>query len=345
MEMMDILPSFPWKARYTMKRFLSILMILIVSMTFVFAEGAKENPYIGSEPVQEELPPMRIAALKGPTGMGLVGVMDKDRAGEDYVFTIEAKPDAILPKVVKGEVDAACIPANLASVLWNKTNGGVQVGAINTLGVVYIAEKGDTVHSIEDLRGKTIYSAGKGMTPEYALNNILKQYGLEIGKDVYVEWKTEHAEALAALDNADNAVAMLPQPFMTSAMMKNPDVREALDLNQLWYDAMGDKLIAGVVIIQKDYAEKHPERVQQFLDDYKASVEFVHENRKEAADLIGEFKIFNPQLAFKALPKCNIVFIDGEEMKNALTTYYGVLLEQNPQAVGGKLPSDEFYLR
>ena len=324
-----------------MKKIMSVLLIALICMTSVFAAGAKEEAYV--TPRVEELPPMKVAGIKGPTGMGLVGIMDSDREGERYEFTIQAKPDTIIPMVVKGEVDAACVPANIASVLYNQTNGGVKVCGINTLGVVYIAEKGDTVHSIEDLRGKTIYSAGKGMTPEYALNYILDQYGLEIGKDVFIEWKTEHAEALGALGQAENAVAMLPQPFMTSAMMKDPSVREALDLNQLWYDKMGSKLIAGVVIVRTEYLEEHPERVAEFMDDYAASVEMVHADRKKASELIGEFGIFKTPVAFKALPKCNIVMITGDEMQKALTDYYGVLLSQNPKSIGGKIPGDEFF--
>ena len=325
-----------------MKKVLSVLMIALLSVTCIFAAGAKEDAYVS--PVEEELPPMKIVSLKGPTSMGLVEMMDENRDGEDYLFTIEAAPTAVVPMVVKGEFDAACIPANLASVLYNKTNGKVQVAGINTLGILYIAENGDSVHSVEDLRGKTIIASGKGATPEYALNYILNAYGLEPGKDVFIEWKAEHAECLGALNANEGAVAMLPQPFLTTGLMKNPSIRVALDLNDLWEEKIGKQLLTGVVIIQKEYAEAHEERVREFLDDYAESVEFVQENRAEAAALIGEFGIFPEKVAFKALPDCNIVFISGEEMKDALVPYLDILAEQNPMAVGGKVPADDFYI-
>ena len=179
-----------------------------------------------------------VAAMRGPTAMGLAGLMDKAAAGpvdgNSYSFTLEGSPDAVVPLIVRGDADIAAIPANLASVLYNRTEGGVVALAVNTLGVLYIVENGDTVHSVDDLRGRTIYSAGKGATPEYSLLYILSQSGLEPGKDVYIEWKSEHEECVAALASDPDGVAMLPQPFATTAMMKDSSIRIALDVNSIW---------------------------------------------------------------------------------------------------------------
>ena len=198
---------------------------------------------------------INVTALRGPTAMGMVKLMKDSESGEingnDYNFKIEGAIDAVTPALVRGTTDIAAVPANVSSVLYNNTDGGVRVLAINTLGVLYIAEKGDSIHSVEDLRGKTIYSSGNGATPEYALRFVLESAGLEIGKDVFIEWRSEHAECVAALESSENAVAMLPQPFLTSALVSNPEIRVALDLNDLWMEAMGTELITGVVVAMR----------------------------------------------------------------------------------------------
>ena len=219
-----------------------------------------------------------VAALRGPTSMGLVKLMEESENGltdNSYSFTLEGAPDAIVPLLVKGDIDAAAIPGNLASVLYNNTKGQIEVIAINTLGVLYIVENGDSIQSVDDLRGRTIYSAGKGSTPEYALQYILSSNGLEVGKDVFIEWKSEHAECVAALKADKNGCAMLPQPFAATAMMQDGNIRIALDLNDLWEEQVGSVLITGVTVVRKDFASENPETLQAFMEDYASSVEYV----------------------------------------------------------------------
>ena len=290
--------------------------------------------------------PMRIAALKGPTAMGMVQMMDAEASARE--FTIASAVDEIPPMIVKGSVDVAAVPANLASVLYNNTEGAVEVLAINTLGVLYIVENGDSINSVEDLRGKTIYASGKGATPEYALDYILTGNGIDPSADVTIEWKSEHAECLAALLAAENGVALLPQPFVTTAQMQNEGIRTALDLTQEW-DALQEgsetpsAFLTGVVIARREYADAHPEEIGAFLADYEQSVAFVNDDTDAAAALVGKFEIVPEPVAKKALPACNIAFISGEEMQQKLSGYLAVLAEQNPAAVGGQLPADDFY--
>ena len=290
---------------------------------------------------------VRIAAMRGPTAMGLCGLMREAENGPvnriSYEFTLEGSPDAVVPLVVRGDVDIAAIPANLASVLYNRTGGMIEALAINTLGVLYIAERGDSVHSIEDLRGRTIYSAGKGATPEYALLYVLSSNGLEVGKDVFIEWKSEHAECVAALRSDKGGVAMLPQPFASTAVLSDPSIRIALDLNQLWYDVAGLGLITGVTIVNREFAENNPEAIVSFLADYRDSVDFVNEDSSAPA-VVASFGIVPEKAAEAAIPYCNIVMIDGAEMKDSLSFYLSVLESQNPQAVGGSAPLEDFYL-
>lgn len=288
---------------------------------------------------------LKVVALKGPTAMGLTKLMDDNEKNSlGYSFEIKAAPDEISPMVAQGTADIFCVPANLASVLFNKTEGKVQAAAINTLGVLYICEKGETVKNVSDLKGKTIYSAGKGSTPEYALNFILQSNGLDLEKDVTIEWKSEHAECLEAMLQGENCVAMLPQPFVTTAQTKNDAVKVVLDLNKEW-DALGvsSSLITGVAIVRREVAEQKPEAVNAFLSQYKESVDYVNGNVDAAAELIGKYDIVPAAVAKKAVPNCNIVCITGTEMKDKLSGYLKVLSDNDPKAVGGKLPDDRFY--
>lgn len=310
-------------------------------------KDAQTEPAATAEPVS-----VRAAALKGPTAMGLVRFMSETDAGNlkdnDYSFSIVASADEVSPLVAKSEVDIAAVPANLASVLYNKTEGAVRVIAINTLGVLYVCETGDTIQTVSDLRGRTIYSAGKGATPQYALEWVLRQAGLDPEADVTIEWKSEHAECVAALGQDADAVAMLPQPFVTTAQMKNDQIRVALDLNQEWESACaaaGQKarLITGVAVVRSEFADAHADAVDAFLDHYRESVEYVNGNVEEAAKLVGSYDIVPEAVAARALPACNITFVDGQDMKDQLSGYLQILAGQNAQAVGGTLPGDDFY--
>lgn len=288
---------------------------------------------------------VKITALKGPTAMGLTYLMDNaDETGIPYDFTIAAAVDEISPMLIQGTTDLACVPANLASVIYNKTEGAVEVLAVNTLGVLYIAENGSDVGSLADLKGKTIYSSGQGATPEFALNYLLSSNGIDPKADVTIEWKSEHSECLANLVANPGSVAMLPQPFLTTALAKSEDIHVAVDLNEEWEKLdNGSALLTGVIVSRKEFAETYPDVIDSFLASYGESVTYVNENIPEAAQLIEKYDIVPAAVAEKALPKCNIVCITGTEMKEKLAGYLGVLFDQLPSSVGGALPSDDFY--
>lgn len=326
-----------------MMKKLTSLLLSVVMLVSLLACGASAKTLSAKT--------LRIAGLKGPTTMGLVNLLSMEKNGTaamDYDLQLYGAADEIVPKLIKGNLDMAAIPANLAATLYQKTNGGIQVLAVNTLGVLYIVESGESVSSVADLRGRTIYASGKGATPEYALNYILSENGVDPEKDVNIEWKSEHAECLAALLAEENAVAMLPQPFVTTAQMKNDKIKVCLDLNAEW-DAVQagsdapSQLITGVVAARKAFIEENPEAVAAFMESYAASVEFVNANVDEAAELIGKYEIVPAAVAKKAIPACNITFLAGGEMRQALSGYLNVLFEQNPKAVGGALPGEDFY--
>ncbi len=314
-------------------------------------ENGEENKVI-AETAESTTPgekmDINIAALKGPTAMGMVKIMEDSEKGEaanNYDFTIAGAPDEITAGIIKGDFDIAAIPCNLAAVLYNKSGGGLAVAGINTLGVLYIVETGKEINSVEDLKGKTIYSTGKGTTPEYTINYLLSSHGIDPAKDVTVEYKSEATEVAAILNEATDAVAMLPQPYVTTVMMNNKNIRIALDVTKEWdkISTNGSTVVTGVIVINKKFLESNKESVDTFLTEYEESAQYVNSNNEEAAALIEKFDIFKAAPALKALPYCNITSIQGEEMKGKISGYLETLFEQNPDTVGGKLPDDTFY--
>lgn len=286
---------------------------------------------------------LRVAGLKGPTTMGLVNLMAGEDAA-DYDFEMYGKADEIVPLLVKGELDAAAVPANLAATLYQKTNGAIEVACINTLGVLYVVENGETVNSVEDLKGKTIVTTGKGTTPEYVLRYILTENGVDPDNDVTLDFYSEATEALAQLQAGTSTIAMLPQPFVTSALAQVEGLRVALDMNEEWEKVASSKLVTGVLVARKDAVEADPVRFAAFMDGYKASVEAANTDLENTAALCEQYGIVaKAALAQKALPNCNIVFETGDEMKTDLETYFNVLYAADPTSVGGQLPADDFY--
>ena len=292
---------------------------------------------------------MKVAALKGPTAIGMVQIMQNaqnDTAKNKYDFQIAGTADEFTADLIKGDVQIAAVPCNLAANLYNKSNGKVQIVGINTLGVLYIVQTGDAVKSVEDLKGKTIYTTGKGTTPEYTLNYLLKSAGIDPEKDVTIEYKSEATEVAAVLaQSKQDCVAMLPQPYVTTVMMQNATVKIALDVTAEWekYTGSDSSVVTGVVVVNTEFASKNPEAVSEFISEYKESVSFVNANVDEAAQLVENFDIFKAAVAKKAIPYCNITFIEGREMKTKVSSYLKVLYDQNPDSIGGMMPSDNFY--
>ncbi len=284
---------------------------------------------------------IRIAALKGPTGMGMVKLADKQNY-PNYTVSIEASPDALNPRIISGEVDVAAVPVNLASVLYNKLDGDISVLAVSTLGVLYVVEAGSEVNSVADLAGKTVYATGQGATPEYILNYLLDKNG--VAGSVEVNYVGEHAALATMLANGSAEIGMLPEPNVTSTLAGNDNLRIALNLTEEWNKVCSTELVQGVVIARKSFVNEHPEAIEQFLREYEKSSAFVNENIDEAAKLIVDVGILgNVEIAKKAIPNCNISFSKGEAMHKAVEGMLAVLFEANPKSIGGKLPDKDFY--
>ena len=309
-----------------MKKLLAILTLAVM----LFALGCAKAP---AEPVN-------VAALKGPTGMGISYMMDDKTK---YNVELQDAPDVVVGKFVNGEIDIAAVPLNLAAVLYNKTKGNVVLLNLDTLGVLYIVENGNTVNSIADLAGKTIYASGEGATPQYVLDYLLAQNGLT--DKVTVKYVGEHTALAAMVASGEAQIALLPEPFVSAVTVKNPDVRVALDLNSAWEEASGTKLVMGVYIASRTFYNEHPDQVKAFLADYAASVEKVNTSA-DAAQKIADLGIVgSADIAKQAIPRSYIVSITGDEAKTAASAVLNVLFTANPKSVGGKLPGDDLYAK
>lgn len=290
--------------------------------------------------------PLEVAALNGPTGIGMVQMLEEMEGAENpkYNIVLYQSPDEIVGKVVSGELDIACVPSNLGAVLYNKTEGGIKLLGMNTLGVLYIVENGQTVQNIEDLKGKTILSSGKDSTPEFVLNYILNEAGLVPGEDVTVEFMGNHSDIASKLMAEEGTIALLPEPFVTTVLAKDKNIRMAIDVNEAWNNLNQMDLPMGIIVANANVVKDNAKGIEAFLEDYEASVKFVDENLEDAAALVEKFGIVpNAALAKVAIPKCNIVYRDSSNSEDSLNKFYEILEQANPKAVGGKLPDEAFY--
>ncbi|AWZ48020.1 hypothetical protein C3495_03975 [Clostridiaceae bacterium 14S0207] len=295
---------------------------------------------------EENKEKIKIGTLKGPTGISMVKLMDEQN--NKYDIRIFDSPDQIVAKIVNGELDGAAVPSNLAAVLYNKTKGNVKLACVNTLGMLYVVENGDTIKNIGDLKGKTIYSSGKGATPEYILHYILAKNNIDKEKDIDIQYMNQHSDLSAALASKKANIAILPEPFVTVTKVKDKNLKVSLDLTKEWEKVSdkNSKLAMGIIVFRKNFIDKNEKNLDKFLEDYKNSIEFVNNNTVKAAELTEKYGIIaKAKIAEKAIPKCNIVFLNAQESKEHLNNFYDVLLKNNPKSIGGKLPNEDFYYK
>ena len=321
-----------------MKKTLIALITLLMTLTLFAGCAAPKDP------VRYDV---RLGVLKGPTGIGASYLLEKNSTGEslnNYAVTVEAEATAMVSLLASGELDMAAVPTNVASSLYAKTSGGVKIIALNTAGVLYILEKGNTVSSVADLKGRTIAAVGQGSNPEYVLNYILTQNGLTVGTDVFVEFY-DSAELTTKAASGNVEVCMLPVPAATTVLVKNAEMRSALNLSEEW-DKLnnGSVLTMGCIAVRSEFYDNNTDAVEQFLKEYEASINYVKANVAEAAALCEKYEIVpSAAIAAKAIPDANLIFVKGKDIRPAIEGYYKVLFEANPKSIGGSLPGDDFY--
>lgn len=324
-----------------MKKGISLLLTVLLVLSLA-ACGANTD-----ETASDTKTVVRMATLKGPTGIGTAKLWADDDAGKaknDYTVTLCTDPTEVLNGVVEGSYDVAAVPLNMASVLYNKLNGGVQILAINTLGTLYMLATQELA-DISALEGKTIVTAGQGATPEYVLNYLLEKNGLT--DKVTVEFKSEHAEVatLAAAAGADDqTIYMLPEPNVTASLLQNQALKTVLDVSSAFESASGVSLAMGCIVAKKEFVEQNKDAVDAFLTEYKASVAYTETNLDDTATLCETYGIIpKAAVAKQAIPRCSITCVTGADMQKIATENLNVLLAASPKAIGGALPADDFW--
>lgn len=327
-----------------MKKVISLLLVFAIVFAFA-ACGTTNNEDETTTEAPYQSVSMKVAGLSGPTGIGMVNLMksqDDKIAKNDYIFSVVSDPTEIVAGMTNNSYDIAACPINLAATLYNKLQGNIQVLSVNTKGVLYILENGNTINSLADLAGKKLYATGQGSTPEYILNYLLDKSG--IADKVEVEYVTSHDELATLAASGKATISMLPEPKVTAATSKNAELRIALNLTAEFEKISGKTLIQGVVIAKKDFVEKNPDAVKMFLKEYEASINAANNDIETTSALCEQYGIIpKAPVAKKAIPNCNIAYIDGADMKASVSANLQILFDANPKSIGGKLPSDDFY--
>lgn len=328
-----------------MKKILSLLLVLIFTFAMLTSCGDDETPDV---PAPDAKTNIKLSVLNGTTGFGMAHLMEQNANGNaqnNYQFTVETAADNVEKALIAGSIDMAALPTNSAAKVYNKTNGNVQIVAINTLGVLYLVDKTGEITDIKQLENKTIYVPAQN--PTFITKHILETNGV---KNVTVDsTKYANPQALQAAVKAGQVdYAVLPQPVVTAAVAAAKQAgfnyNIALDLTKEWNAVNSEKLVQGCIVVRKDFAKENKAAVEKFLNEYEASIKFLNENNKDAAALIAKHQIFaNATIAEKAIPKCNIVFMVGSEMKSAMSAFVNAMYNIDKGSVGEKIPLDDFY--
>ncbi|MBN2851976.1 MAG: ABC transporter substrate-binding protein [Clostridia bacterium] len=343
-----------------MKKNLPFILIAILLLSVAFTgcnknnqSGETNNPTMSSIPSNtptKEVTTAVIAGLKGPTSMGMIRMFAEVNSLSEFVkveFNVYSAPDVITAGLLNGEIDIAAIPTNLAATLYNKTEGDIVLLGVNTLGVLNILTSDKvSITSMADLKGKKIIASGKGSTPEYILNYLLEMNGLDPSKDVEIEYKTEHSEVASMILSGEADIVLLPQPFVTTVIMQNPTIKNAVDMTEEWNKAAGDDstLMMGCLVTTREFAEKYESELVSLMILNLESAEWVNQYPSDAAPFIVQYDVLpSVEVAEKAIPDSNITFIFAQKAKDQLNGFFKILYDYNPQSIGGELPKDDFY--
>ena len=334
------------KVRAIVSLLLALTLALSLTACGGQANSEPQQPDTQEEPTAAEI---NLYVLSGPTGIGAMNLWAAADAGETentYHITMPGANDEVVAALSNGEADIAAVATNLAATLYNKTDGGVTVLAVNTLGVLSLLSNGQEVNAVSDLKGKTIYAPGQGANPEYILRYVLTGNGLDPDKDVTLRFVGEGSELLTVWQSDPEAIILAPQPVATSILMQNENAKTLFDMTEEWDKIAGgdSTLMMGCVIVRNEFLQANPGAVELFLQEYAASNEKAQSDVEGTAALCEQYGLIpKAALAQKAIPSCGLTFVTGAEMKTGLSGYLQVMFDANPKSVGGALPGDNFY--
>lgn len=326
-----------------LKKLFALLLVAAMLATLA-ACGTKQDETKTTEPStvsDEREVKTKVAVLNGPTGLGL----SKFKNDRSYAYTVDyhSDPQEIVPLVIKGEVDIAAVPLNLAANIYKKTNGAVQMIAISTLGVLHVLSADESIKNVADLKGKTVYATGQGSTPEYIINYILEKNGIDPEKDIDLQYKSAHNELATLAVEGKAEICILPEYFATKVALKSEKMKKVIDLTDEWNKVSEAQLAMGCYIARKEYIEANPEIIAEFIDFAEISTNYVNEIMLSTSFLLSEKLFETKEEAEQAVKGSNMVMITGEEMKQIAASNFEVLYNAAPAAVGGELPNDALY--
>lgn len=329
--------------------------VIIAGLVSCSSNGADTSSASAASSAVSDIPKSKVnlAVLKGPTGIGMINLLDASDNGKalnNYEYTISSTTDEITAKLIQGVYDIATVPTNIAASLYNATDGKIKILALNTLGVLYLLENGKEINSVDDLKGKTIYASGQAEMPEYVLNYILESNGINPEKDVNIKYVAQQSELETLASSGKATLCVLPEPDVTTVLTQSKELRVALNLTDEWEKAAkknkkeGSVLSMGCVVVRSEFADNNKDAVDAFLKEYEESINKVNSDIDAAAALCEKYEIVTKsEIAKNVIPRCNIVFISGEKMKEQIGNFYDVLYNANKKSVGGALPNEAFY--
>lgn len=322
-----------------MKTSIKLIALLCAALTLITLFSACASK-------KTEVLQINVTVLNGSTGFGAAKLISDSKDGKtalNYNVTVEKLAENVTKGLINGSIDIAALPTNAAAAVYNKTEGGIKIAAVNTLGVLYVVANGEklAISSLSELDGMTVYCPEQN--PAFIFKAICDAHGVNAKIDTTYAKPEELRDALV---NGIVDIAVIPEPMVTIAKSKNNKLVTAIDLTDEWEKAYGEHtLLQGCVVVRTEWADSHPKELEEFLADYKASIEFTSSNLKDASVLVAEAGMVGAApVAEKAIPKCNIVYIDGEQMARSLDVFFAKLYATDPKAVGGALPDSGIYL-
>jgi NitT/TauT family transport system substrate-binding protein len=281
--------------------------------------------------------------------MAMISMIDnKPVLGEVYTtkFEIKNEPNQVKTMIIEGIPDFAVVPTTMAALLYLRLQN-YQLAAIPVWGTLYVFGSDTTIHSWNDLKGKRVSLMGKGNTPDVLFRFLAKANGIDVEKDLQLDYSFPgHIELANAIASGISDLGVISEPMVSQVQQKNPKIKPLLDLNEEWEKHFGSSipLAQTALLVKKEFAEKHPELVEQYLAKLEESINWVNKYPNNAAALIKKYEIMPDSVtAVISIPRCNIKYALASKEKAGIQEYLKVFYTFNPLIIGGKLPDEDFY--
>lgn len=183
-----------------------------------------------------------------------------------------------------GDIDIGYIgpvPAISANV---KSSGDVVIiSSAAKGGAVLVKRKGSDIKTIADLDGKVIAIPQMGNTQHLSLLKLLDDNNLKPttnGGTVTIS-AVSNADVANTMKRGDIDAAYVPEPW--GATLLEEDAELMLDYNEIYYNGEYD---VALVVARKEFIEKKPEIIEEFLKQHKEATEKINNDRDNSLKII-----------------------------------------------------------